>query len=95
MNYVPSPGTRYRGIRRLMRDQRLNIVTGEVEHRPAQLTAAGSYQQAVDAVAEELTRAARVLRERTPGRQGRGARGRRQSRSRRTGDPPPYPNPPA
>ncbi len=68
MNYVPSPGTRYRGIRRLMRDQRLNIVTGEVEHRPAPLPAAGSYQQAVDAVAEELTRAARVLRERTPGR---------------------------
>jgi hypothetical protein len=68
MNYVPSPGSRYRGVRRLVRDQRVNLLTGGVEHHPGPLPPAASYQQAVDLVAEELTRFARVLRERTPGR---------------------------
>ena len=37
MNYVPSPGSRYRNVRRLMRDQRLNIRTGGIEHLPSPL----------------------------------------------------------
>jgi hypothetical protein len=68
MNYVPSPGSRYRNVRRLMRDQRLNVLTGGIEHLPSPLPPAASYEAAVDTVAGELTRFARVLRERTPGR---------------------------
>lgn len=68
MGYLPSPGSRFREVRRLMRDQRLDVRTGVVDRLPSPLPPAASEREAADAVAGELTRFARELRDRTPGR---------------------------
>jgi hypothetical protein len=67
-NYVPAPGSRYRGVRRLFRDQRVNLAARSVERSPAPVAPLGSREAAVSTLCDELTQFACDLRERTRGR---------------------------
>ena len=54
INYLPAPGTRYLGIRRLLRDQRLNLAADRIERHPAPIVPLASYAAAVETLAGEL-----------------------------------------
>lgn len=65
LNYFPVPGSRYRDTRCLLRDQRLNIVTREVEYLPRPITPLADFDTARDALASSLVAAAKELASRS------------------------------
>ena len=65
--YMPAPGTRYRHVRRMLRDQRLNLREGQIERNRAPIVALASYDAAIETVTAELKRFAGELRDRTTG----------------------------
>ena len=66
-NYIPSPGSRYIGVRRMLRDQRLNIPSGPIERHHSSIVPLESDAAAVETVAAELCRFAHEVRTRTAG----------------------------
>jgi hypothetical protein len=67
INYVPAPGSRWRGVRRLLPDQRIDLARGRVEHRPRPVPAIAGIEAATAIVAEELLGFAEDLRRQIPG----------------------------
>lgn len=65
LNYFPVPGSRFRDTRCLLRDQTLNIVTGEVHYCPKPLLPLADFSAATDGLASALVVAAQELASRS------------------------------
>jgi hypothetical protein len=66
-NYLPSPGTRWRAVRRLFCDQEIDLRTGAVEHADHGIRPLAAFDAACDVAAAELVRFAEELKSRIPG----------------------------
>ncbi|WP_297975815.1 7-cyano-7-deazaguanine synthase [uncultured Amaricoccus sp.] len=66
-NYLPSPGTRWRAVRRLFCDQEIDLRTGAVEHADHGIRPLAGFDAARDVAATELARFAEELKSRIPG----------------------------
>jgi hypothetical protein len=67
INFVPVPGSRWHGVRRLFADQAYDLATGALSRSPQGIRPLESFDAAVDVAAEGLTTFMRELSERTPG----------------------------
>lgn len=66
-NYLPSPGTRWRAVRRLFCDQAIDLRTGAVEHADHGIAPLAGFEAAREVAAAELVRFAEELKSRIAG----------------------------
>ena len=67
INFVPTPGSRWRAVRRLYADQAVDLATGEVRHADHGIRPLACFAAAARPAADELVRFARELAARAPG----------------------------
>jgi hypothetical protein len=66
-NYIPTPGSRWRAVRRLFSDQRIDFATCAVEHADQGIRPLATFEAARDQAAAELVRFAEELKDRVAG----------------------------
>jgi hypothetical protein len=67
INYIPMPGAPFLGLRKLFHDQKLDLATFRLMHRPSPIRRLESHEAAVTEMATGLVRFAQELKARVPG----------------------------